>query len=109
MTPLASPLPEQPRWRSELSATLVLAAPLILGQLSTIGMNVVDVLLAGHYGAGTLAAVAIGTNVWSLAIVAAIGVMLALPPSVAQLAGAGEQLRIGALFRQALWLALGLG
>ena len=35
--------------------------------------------------------------------------MLALPPSVAQLAGAGERARIGALFRQALWLALGLG
>jgi multidrug resistance protein, MATE family len=97
------------RLRREFRDTLVLAVPLVLGQLSSMGMNVVDVLLAGHYNTQTLAAVAIGTSVWSLAIVTAIGVMLALPPSVAQLAGAGEQNRIGPLFRQALWLALVLG
>ena len=100
---------DPPRLRREFRDTARLAAPLVLGQLSAIGMNVVDTLLAGHYGARTLAAVAIGANIWSLAIVAAIGVMLALPPSVAQLAGAGERERIGALFRQALWLALALG
>jgi multidrug resistance protein, MATE family len=97
------------RLRREFRETLVLAAPLVLGQLSAIGMNVVDVLLAGHYNAQTLAAVAIGTSVWSLVIVTAIGVMLALPPSVAQLTGAGALERIGPLFRQALWLALTLG
>ena len=97
------------RWRREFRDTLVLAAPLVLGQLSAIGMNLVDGLLAGHFNTQTMAAVAIGTSVWTLAIVAAIGVMLALPPSVAQLAGAGAQDKIGALFRQALWLALVLG
>ena len=97
------------RWRRELRETFDLATPLILGQLSSIGMNVVDTLLAGHLDAHTLAAVAIGTGLWSLAIVASIGVMLALQPSVAQLNGAGELARIGPLFRQALWLAFALG
>lgn len=97
------------RLRAEFRETARLAAPLVFGQLSAIGMNVVDTLLAGHYNAATLAAVAVGTSIWSLAIVTAIGVMLALPPSVAQFAGAGERERIGALFRQALWLALALG
>jgi MATE family multidrug resistance protein len=97
------------RWRRELGETVILAAPLILGQLSSIGMNVIDTLLAGHLDARTLAAVAVGAGLWSLAIVAAIGVMLALPPSVAQLAGAGQRAGIGSLFRQALWLAFGLG
>jgi len=97
------------RLRAEFRETARLAAPLVLGQLSAIGMNVVDTLLAGHYNAATLAAVAVGTSIWSLAIVTAIGVMLALPPSVAQLSGAGERERIGALFRQALWLAVALG
>jgi MATE family multidrug resistance protein len=97
------------RWRRELRETFVLATPLILGQLSSIGMNVIDTLLAGHLDARTLAAVAVGTSLWSLAIVAAIGVMLALPPSVAQLAGAGRRTQIGPLFRQSLWLAFGLG
>ena len=98
-----------PRLRTELRETLRLAAPLVLGQLSAIGMNVVDTVLAGHYGATTLAAVAIGANVWVLAIVAAIGVMMAMPPSVAHRHGAGESESIGALLRQALWLATGIG
>lgn len=103
------PHPRTARFRQELRATTRLAVPLVLGQLSAIGMNVVDTLLAGHYGATTLAAVAIGANVWTLAIVAAIGVMLAMPPTVAQLSGAGERERIGGVLRDALWLALVLG
>ncbi|MFI4969095.1 MAG: MATE family efflux transporter [Lysobacterales bacterium] len=98
-----------PRLARELQETLRLAVPLVFGQLSAIGMNVIDALLAGHLDAHTLGAVAIGTSVWSLAIVAAIGVMMALPPSVAQLNGAGRRDAIGPLFRQALWLALILG
>ncbi|GAA0725022.1 MATE family efflux transporter [Dokdonella soli] len=99
----------QPRLARELQETLRLAVPLVLGQLSAVGMNVIDALLAGHLDAHTLGAVAIGTSVWSLAIVTIIGVMMALPPSVAQLNGAGRRDAIGPLFRQALWLALGLG
>jgi MATE family multidrug resistance protein len=105
----AAPAITPARVKAELRETLKLAAPLVLGQLSAIGMNVVDVMLAGHYSSATLAAVAVGTNVWALALVAAIGVMLALPPSVAHLSGAGERASIGALFRQALWMALVLG
>ena len=81
---------------------LRLALPLVTGQLSAIGMNVIDAMLAGHLDAHTLGAVAVGTSVWSLALVAAIGVMLALPPSVAQLNGAARRDEIGPLFRQAL-------
>ena len=99
----------QPRLVRELRETLRLAVPLVLGQLSAIGMNVIDTMLAGHLDAHTLGAVAVGTSVWTLAIVAAIGVMMALPPSVAQLNGAGRREAIGPLFRQALWLAIALG
>ncbi len=93
----------------ELRATLHLAVPLVLGQLSAVGMNAVDALLAGHLDAHTLGAVAVGTSVWSVSIVVAIGVMMALPPSIAQFNGAGQRERIGPLFRQALWLAAALG
>ena len=99
----------RPRLARELRETLRLAVPLVLGQLSAIGMNLIDALLAGHLDAHTLGAVAIGASVWSLALVAAIGVMMALPPSVAQLAGAGRREAIAPLFHQAIWLALALG
>lgn len=102
-------LDRRPRLARELKEMLRLALPLVTGQLSAIGMNVIDAMLAGHLDAHTLGAVAVGTSVWSLALVAAIGVMLALPPSVAQLNGAGRFDRIGPLFRQALWLTGVLG
>jgi MATE family multidrug resistance protein len=92
-----------------MRTTAQLALPLIIGQLSAIGMSLVDAMLAGHYGAHTLGAVAVGTSLWSLAATCAYGVMLALPPSVAQLDGAGRRDHVGPLFQQALWLALGLG
>ncbi len=99
----------RPRLARELRETSRLAGPLVLGQLSAIGMNLIDTLLAGHLDAHTLGAVAVGTSIWSLAIVAAIGVMMALPPSVAQLHGAGRHAAIAPLFHQALWLTLALG
>jgi len=99
----------RPRLARELRETLRLAVPLVLGQLSAVGMNLIDVLLAGHLDAHTLGAVAVGASVWSLALVAVIGVMMALPPSVAQLAGAGRREAIAPLFHQAIWLALALG
>ncbi len=100
---------DRSRLASELNATIRLAAPLVLGQLSAIGMNLIDTVLAGHLDAHTLGAVALGSNVWVLAIITIIGVMMALQPSVAQLRGAGRAREVGALFRQALWLALPLG
>ena len=92
--------------RALYTVLLRLALPLVFGQLSAIGMNVIDAVLAGHLDAHTLGAVAVGTSVWTLAIVSVIGVMLALPPSIAQLNGAQRREEIGPLFRQALWLAL---
>ena len=100
---------DRPRLATEFAATIRLAAPLVLGQLSAIGMNLIDTVLAGHLDAHTLGAVALGSNVWVLAIVTIIGVMMALQPSVAQLRSAGREHEIGTLFRQALWLAIPLG
>ncbi len=93
----------------EFNATVRLAAPLVLGQLSAVGMTLIDTMLAGHLDAHTLGAVALGSNVWVLAIITIIGMMMALQPSVAHLRGAGREHDVGALFRQALWLALPLG
>jgi MATE family multidrug resistance protein len=97
------------RLKRELRETFSLAAPLMLGQLSAMLMPFIDTVLAGHLGASTLAAVAVGSQIWSFAMMFMIGTMLALPPTVAQLDGAGRRASIGAVFRQALWLALALG
>jgi MATE family multidrug resistance protein len=101
--------PERALLLHEVRATVHLALPLIAAQLAAIGSNVIDALLAGHVSAHVLGAVAGGASIWSLAIVSGIGMMMAVPPSVAQLDGAGRRPEVGAVFHQALWLALGMG
>ena len=93
----------------ELRALARLALPLISGQLTMIGMTVIDTVLAGRHGQQTLAGVAIGAATWTLATMVIYGVLMAVPPSVAQLAGAGRREETPAVLLQGLWLALVLG
>lgn len=95
--------------RQDLRETLVLAFPLIGAQLALFAQHMVEVMLAGHLGPRVLGAVAIGTNIWGLGLMAIVGVMMAVSPSVAQLDGAGRRGEVAGLFRQAVWLAVGLG
>ena len=97
------------RFGGELRTSALLAAPLIAGHLSTGLIGFVDSAIAGHHGTTTLAAVAVGTALFWLPMMVPMGTLMALPPSVSQLDGSGQRARIGALFRQALWLAAGLG
>lgn len=93
----------------EMRVSLVLALPLVFSQVSSMAMNIVDTVLAGRHGPVTLAAVGVGSAVWSVVILVSIGVLMAVPPTVSQLNGANRRGEIGPVFRQALWLALGLG
>ncbi len=88
---------------------LRLAGPLIAGQVLLFGTNVVDTLLAGHLGPLILGAVAIGGSIWMLPLMAIQGLMFTVPASVSQLVGAGKRSSVGALFRQALFLAMAAG
>jgi len=93
----------------EMRVSFVLALPLALGHVSSMAMNIIDTWLAGRHGPVTLAAVAVGSAVWSVVILVSVGVLMAVPPTVSQLNGAGRRSEIGPVFRQALWLALALG
>ena len=101
--------PVAPRFTDEVRTTAALAAPLVLGHVSTGLIAFVDNVLAGHHGTSTLASVTIGTALWWLPMMIPMGTLLAVPATVSQLDGGGRRGEIGALFRQALWLALVLG
>ena len=96
------------RLASEARATFVLALPVVVAQLLSVAMNVADTVLAGHLDTRVLAAVAMGYQVWVLALLIVIGLMLAVTPAVAQLDGAGRRAETGGVLRQALWIALAL-
>lgn len=106
---IESTLPAPTRFASEVRTTAVLAAPLVAGHVSTGMIGFVDSVIAGHHGTATLASVAVGTALFWLPMMVPMGTLMSLPPAVSQLDGAGRRHEIGALFRQALWLAAMLG
>ncbi len=104
--PASSPHKSDLRW--EIMRTLVLAGPLIVGQLTNFGMNFVDTVMAGRIGTVDLGAIAVGSSIWAAGFLFVLGVLLAVSATVAQLDGGGRKRQAGEFTRQALWLALGL-
>ncbi len=82
---------------------------MLVAQLAVMANGVVDTVMAGHLGAVDLAAIGIGASVYITVFVIAMGVLLALTPTVAHLHGAGVAAAVGEEVRQSAWLALLLG
>lgn len=93
---------------AELKASARLALPLALAQLSLMAMGVVETWLAGRRGTEALAAVAVGAAVWSLALLALLGVLMAVPAFVGEAFGRGARERVASIAVQASWLGAGL-
>lgn len=93
----------------EVRTTARLALPLVLAHVSTGLIAFVDSLIAGRHGTATLAAVTVGTALLWLPMMVPIGTLISLTASVSHLDGARRRDEIGPLFRQALWLGVGLG
>ena len=104
--PAPSRNPCWPQRRREALAILAIGGPLIIHNLALMGMQFTDTLMAGRLGAGTLAAVAVGANVWSPVFLFLLGILMALSPTAAHLHGAGRHREIGRYVRQMAWLSL---
>lgn len=92
--------------RAELVHLLRLALPIVLTQLSQMGMGVADTIMAGRYGAADLAGVALGGNFFWPTVMLLAGVVMAVVPAVSQLHGGGRAAEGGEVVRQAAWVAL---
>ncbi len=92
--------------RRELGPLSRLALPMMLTQLSQMGMGVMDTIMAGRVSATDLAGVALGGNLFWPSILFVVGVIMSLMPSVSQLHGAGREREAGEVVRQAWWIAL---
>lgn len=89
--------------------TLALALPIMAGQLSQMGIGLVDSAMVGHVSTLALAAAACAINVANIPTVFGIGAMSGLSVRVAQAQGAGDDERTADLLRHGLWLSLWLG
>lgn len=91
-----------------LQARLILthAWPVLVAQLASMGMMLIDTALLGHYGTEDLAAVAVGGGFYIALVFGLIGIAQAVAPTVAHLHGAERNDEIAGCLQQALWLAL---
>ncbi len=105
----SSPAFRNNRIRVEMAALWLLAWPILVGQLATVGMAVADVAMAGHASAQDLAGVALGSSVWMIVVVTLMGIMMSVNPTVAHHVGAGEFDRVPHVVRQGLWKGVAVG
>lgn len=97
-------------WRTEITATLALAWPMVLAQLAQMALTTTDVVLLGHLGPDSVAAGALAINLYNTFMLFGVGVMSATMPMVARERGrmrhSVRDLR--RTLRQALWVAVSL-
>jgi MATE family multidrug resistance protein len=92
--------------RADFAALLRLAAPLVLIQVGTMLMGVVDTMMVGRVSPAALASVALGNMYFFAISIFGMGVLFALDPIVAQALGAGDELAVRRGLQRGLVLSL---
>ena len=100
------PVESDGRVGTELKLFRTLGWPIILTQLSQMGIGVIDSIMAGRVSPTDLAGVALGGNFYFPPVVLLSGIAMAVTPMLSQMHGAGNEARGGAVVRQALWIAV---
>lgn len=83
-----------------------LAWPVFIGQLAVLAYSTIDTLLVARHSSLDLAALAVGSAVYTSVFVGLMGVVLAISPVAGQLFGAKRMAEAGDSLHQAAWLAL---
>ena len=93
---------------SDMKKLLSVTFPILVAQLSTMGINFINTTMAGHAGADDLAGVSVGTGIFFPFEGAAIGLLMAGTPIIAQLIGKNEKSSIPFVVRTGIYIALAL-
>lgn len=84
------------------------AWPILIAQLASMGMMVIDTVLLGHHGTVDLAAVAVGGGIYIAVVFALVGILQAVAPTVAHHVGAKREGEVAGALQQTVWLAIAL-
>jgi len=93
----------------ESRATLLLAIPIIIGQVSQMLMGVTDSVMIGRTGTVPLAASAFGGGVFGVFFIIGVGLLTPVAVFASRSRGAGRHDEAGEFLRHGLLLALGTG
>jgi len=93
----------------EARATLLLAVPIIIGQLGQMAMGVTDSVMIGRAGTVPLAASSFGVGIFNIFFIIGIGLLTPVAVFASRARGAGRHDEAGEFLRHGLLLALGSG
>ena len=94
--------------KTQSRAIVAHAWPILIAQLASMGMMVIDTVLLGHHGTVDLAAVAVGGGIYIAVVFALVGILQAVAPTVAHHVGAKRESEVAGALQQTVWLALAL-
>jgi MATE family multidrug resistance protein len=108
MTDAVNPGKRTLSWPAEMRATMRLATPLVLTNVSQMALGTTDVVLMGWLGPHALAAGALGTNLNFAFLIFAIGLMTATSPMIAiEIGRKHHSVRdVRRTIRQGIWAAV---
>lgn len=89
-------------YSKHIKETILLADPVMIGQLGFMMMGVVDSLMVGEIGAAPLAAASLGNSLTMVIFIVSLGVAIAVTPLVAISNGAGNQKECEKYFKQSI-------
>ncbi|HMU43902.1 MAG TPA: MATE family efflux transporter [Ignavibacteriaceae bacterium] len=89
-------------YSKHIKETILLAYPVMIGQLGFMMMGVVDSLMVGEIGAAPLAAASLGNSLTMVIFIVSLGVAIAVTPLVAISNGAGNQKECEKYFKQSI-------
>ena len=95
-------------WRGEIRAMLALSWPMVLTNLAQVAMTATDVMMIGRLGPASLAAGALGSNLYFAPLILGLGLVYAASPMMAtELGRKRHSVRdIRRTVRQGLWLSI---
>lgn len=107
MSDLALHAPRSQPWLAEAKAMLALSWPMVLTNVAQTAMTATDVVMMGHLGPDSLAAGALGSNLYMAVLIFGIGIMAAVAPMISIELGQNRHAvrEVRRTVRQGFWAA----
>ncbi|MFM7201736.1 MAG: MATE family efflux transporter [Myxococcota bacterium] len=95
--------------KQELRHIFVLAVPMVVGQLSLLGLQTTDVVLVGHVDKLSLGGIALGQTISMFIFLMTMGIVQGMSTLISQAFGAGDKETCGRVLISGLYLSGVLG
>ena len=93
-------------FKQDLKKIATTMIPVLIAQLSMVGMNFMDSTMSGHVSADDLAGVAVGAGLFMPILTCSLGILSASTPIIAQLVGKKENEKIPYVVRTGILLGI---